>query len=96
NLAVVKSLETSDIKDLTPALGDRKTFISHVNNPKDTQNDKKVVQVSRTSPTWSSACWWTSRRVVRGEDNVYPGAGESRRIQKLRPAAFSAAALRQL
>ncbi|VEN62383.1 unnamed protein product, partial [Callosobruchus maculatus] len=39
NLAVVKSLETSDIKDLIPALGDRKKFISHVNNPKDTQND---------------------------------------------------------
>ncbi|VEN62356.1 unnamed protein product, partial [Callosobruchus maculatus] len=39
NLAVVKSLETSDIKDLIPAVGDRKKFISHVNNPKDTQND---------------------------------------------------------
>ncbi|VEN53939.1 unnamed protein product, partial [Callosobruchus maculatus] len=28
NLAVVKALETSDIKDLIPALGDRKKFIS--------------------------------------------------------------------
>ncbi|VEN46494.1 unnamed protein product [Callosobruchus maculatus] len=35
NLSLVKSLETSDIKDLIPALGDRKTFISHVNNPND-------------------------------------------------------------
>ncbi|VEN42975.1 unnamed protein product [Callosobruchus maculatus] len=42
NLAVVKSLETCDIKDLIPALGDRKKFISHVNNPKDTQNDMNI------------------------------------------------------
>ncbi|VEN56183.1 unnamed protein product, partial [Callosobruchus maculatus] len=28
NLAVVKSLETSDIKDLIPVPGDRKKFIS--------------------------------------------------------------------
>ncbi|VEN63954.1 unnamed protein product, partial [Callosobruchus maculatus] len=39
NLSVVKSLEINDIKELIPALGDRKKIISHVNNLNDTQND---------------------------------------------------------
>ncbi|VEN37765.1 unnamed protein product [Callosobruchus maculatus] len=45
NLSVVKSLEISDINELIPALGDRKKFISHVNNLNDTQNDVSMLQL---------------------------------------------------